>query len=155
MQKKSWKVTSKIPDVINYRKMEKEGAWNKETIIPNNLVGKTVWVVDEDDDNWIKSYITREKAGFKFGDFTQNKALIPRINEKIAPGLYAWEPDINIVATKSKNLKKNPKNKVISQNWVGKTVLLRNETNSAEGQILSITPRYRNKQKRKPRKPKT
>jgi hypothetical protein len=134
--------------------MEKEGAWNKETIIPSNLLGKSVWVADEDD-NWIKCYITREKIGFKFGDFTQNNKLIPKINEKIAPGLYAWEPDINIVATKSKNLKKNTKNKVISQNWVGKKVLLRNETNSAEGQILSITPRYRNKQKRKPRKPKT
>lgn len=153
-KKKSWKQTSKIPDVINYRKMEKEGAWNKEARIPSNLVGKTVWVVDEDD-NWIKSYITREKVGFKFGDFTQNKELMPRINEKIAPGLYAWKPDINIVTTKSKNLKKDPKNKVIPQNWAGKTVLLRNETNSAEGQILSITPRYRNRQKRKPRKPRT
>ena len=151
-KKKSWKETSKIPDVINYRKMKKEGAWNKEARIPSNLVGKTVWVADEDD-NWIKSYITREKVGFKFGDFTQNKELIPRINEKIAPGLYAWKPDINIVTKESKNLKKDPKNKVIPQNWAGKTVLLRNETNSAEGQILSITPRHRNRQKRKPKKP--
>ena len=62
-KKKSWKQTSKIPDVINYRKIEKEEAWNKEAIIPNNLVGKTVLVVDYDD-NLIKFYITREKVVF-------------------------------------------------------------------------------------------
>ena len=130
-KKKSWKETSKIPDVINYNKMEKKGLLNENAeIVTNSLVKRVISVIND-----------------------------KKVNKKVEPRLDSLKPkriDINVL---------DPKSNKIPQDWAGKSVLLRDGTNSAEWQILTVAsnkirpksddlaPRYRNRQERKHRKP--
>jgi hypothetical protein len=83
-------------------------------------------------------FITREKVGFKFSEFTYDKELMKEVNKKIEQKLNEKKPkdmDINVVDVKGKNLKKEVKDDEISP------------------KSDDLTPRYRNRQERKPREP--
>ena len=69
------------PGIINYKKMLKKGAWDKNTKIPESLIGKTVLVFDNENER--PFYVTREKVGFKFGDFDCDNKLNGKIDKKI------------------------------------------------------------------------
>lgn len=45
--------------------------WARNSTIPETLVGQAVFIHNGKD--FIKSYITREKVGFKFGEFAYTR----------------------------------------------------------------------------------
>jgi ribosomal protein S19 len=47
--------------------------------VPGNLVGNAVFV--HNGKNFVKSYITREKVGFKFGEFAYTKKFTKKQNK--------------------------------------------------------------------------
>ena len=80
-KKPSWEENYNDPGIINYKKMLKKGAWDKNTKIPESLIGKTVLVFDNENER--PFYVTREKVGFKFGDFDCDNKLNGKIDKKI------------------------------------------------------------------------
>jgi hypothetical protein len=83
-------------------------------------------------------FITPDKVGHKLGEFTYDNELMKGVNKKIDQKLNKKKPkniDTNIVNAKTKNLKKEVKDDEISP------------------KSDDLTPRYRNRQERKPRKP--
>jgi len=125
-----------LVDIKDYKKVFKKGVWDKSVVIQKGSLGKTLKFYD--DGMITNCFITREKVGFKFSDFTYDKELMKGVNKKIEQKLNEKKPkdmDINVVDVKGKNLKKEVKDDEISP------------------KSDDLTPRYRNRQKRKPRKP--
>jgi len=79
-KKTSWKKDCKIPEVINYKNMVKNGAWDENTKVTHSLVGKNISVIHGKD--FVRSYITREKVGFRLGDCVYDKKVEPKSNKK-------------------------------------------------------------------------
>jgi ribosomal protein S19 len=63
-----------------HKKIQRNGIWAKDIIIPQYLVGKSVLI---DDDGTPKNcIITPDKVGFKFGDFTREKELYRNVDNR-------------------------------------------------------------------------
>lgn len=50
---------------------KKKYVWSRRSVIPENLINQIVFVYNGKEFN--KVYITREKVGFKFGDFSMTR----------------------------------------------------------------------------------
>jgi hypothetical protein len=154
VKRKSLKEDFKIPNVINYNKIAKEGLLSENTgIVTNSLVKRAVSAIDGknqvksditpdkktrhsnnpftnkfveeltrgilNENSLIKNsflgktvkfrnngvitdcFVTLDKIGYRFGDFTYENELVQKINEKIEQKLHSKE--------KTSTLKKNKK----------------------------------------------
>jgi small subunit ribosomal protein S19 len=54
-----------------FENKNKKIVWSRNSTIPESLVGQAVFIHNGKD--FIKSYITREKVGFKFGEFAYTR----------------------------------------------------------------------------------
>lgn len=54
-----------------FENSKKKMVWSRNSTIPENLIGQAVFIHNGKD--FIKSFITREKVGFKFGQFAYTR----------------------------------------------------------------------------------
>lgn len=54
-----------------FNSINKKLIWARNSTIPEKLIGQAVFIHNGKD--FIKSYITREKVGFKFGEFAYTR----------------------------------------------------------------------------------
>ena len=59
---------------------KKKLIWTRNSAIPASLIGKAVYIYNGY--KFIKSHITREKVGFKFGQFSYTRSLAPKKDPK-------------------------------------------------------------------------
>lgn len=62
-----------------FNKSKKRVIWSRNSTIPESLVGKPVFIHNGKD--LIKSFITREKVGFKFGQFAYTRKFTRKQNK--------------------------------------------------------------------------
>jgi small subunit ribosomal protein S19 len=60
-----------------FKNKRKKEVWSRSSTIPAALIGHTVLI--HNGKTFIKSYITREKVGFKFGDFALTRKFTRKI----------------------------------------------------------------------------
>lgn len=60
-----------------FMKKRKKEIWSRSSTIPETLVGQVVFI--HNGKTFIKSYITREKVGFKFGDFAFTRRFTKKV----------------------------------------------------------------------------
>jgi small subunit ribosomal protein S19 len=60
-------------------KKKKRAIWSRSSTIPEKLIGKTVFI--HNGKSFIKSYITREKVGLKFGEFSYTRKFTRKENK--------------------------------------------------------------------------
>ena len=84
---KSWKGQFLSNYILSskFEMKKRKEVWSRSSTIPHFLIGQPVFV--HNGKTFIKSYITREKVGFKFGDFAYTrkftkKVLKSNINKK-------------------------------------------------------------------------
>ena len=65
----AWKPNYIDPNLlaVEFKNARKKMIWSRDSTIPESLIGQAVFIHNGKD--FIKSYITREKVGFKFVDF--------------------------------------------------------------------------------------
>jgi len=61
---------------INKKRKE---IWSRSSTIPETLIGQPVFI--HNGKTFIKSYITREKVGFKFGDFAITRKFTKKVQK--------------------------------------------------------------------------
>jgi len=59
-----------------FKKETKKIVWSRSSTIPEFLIGKPVYI--HNGQIFIKSYITRAKVGFKFGEFAYTRKFTKR-----------------------------------------------------------------------------
>ncbi len=59
---------------------QRKEIWARNSTIPSSLINKTVFVHNGKD--FIKNFITREKVGFKFGDFAFTRTFRKKEEKK-------------------------------------------------------------------------
>lgn len=59
-----------------FLKRRKKIIWTRNSAIPATLIGKPVFI--HNGLKFFKSYITREKVGFKFGQFSYTRSMAPK-----------------------------------------------------------------------------
>jgi len=79
MSRSKWKGNFIDLKLLN-KNVTKKKTWNRDAVISSNLVGKTIPVYNGKFHKKIK--ITREKVGFKFGEFSFTRTLKVRSKEK-------------------------------------------------------------------------
>jgi small subunit ribosomal protein S19 len=83
MSRAKWKNLFLNNFIINKSKVEKMKTikiWNRNVAIPYYLEGKSVYI--HNGKHFIKTYISRDKIGFKFGEFAYTKKHTKKIDKK-------------------------------------------------------------------------
>ena len=83
MSKSAWKQKFIDPYLLStkFKNAKKKVVWSRSSTVPEFLVGQAVFIHNGKD--FIKSYITREKVGFKFGEFAYTRRFTRKIDKKI------------------------------------------------------------------------
>lgn len=63
-----------------FYKKKNKNIWSRNSTIPESLIDQSVLV--HNGNKFIKTYITREKVGFKFGEFSYTRKFTSRIKNK-------------------------------------------------------------------------
>lgn len=79
MSRSKWKGNFIDLSLLNNQTTKKK-TWNRDAVISSNLIGKKVFVYNGKFHKAIN--ITREKIGFKFGEFSFTRTLKIRSKEK-------------------------------------------------------------------------
>jgi small subunit ribosomal protein S19 len=81
MKRSIWKgnYISKYLLSNKFKKQNKKIVWSRNSAVPENLIGDAVFI--HNGKNFVKSYITREKVGFKFGEFAYTKKFTKKQNK--------------------------------------------------------------------------
>lgn len=61
-------------------KRRKKTIWARNSIVPSTLVGKTVYI--HTGKTFVKVLITREKVGFKFGEFAPTRKFTQKYEKR-------------------------------------------------------------------------
>jgi len=79
----AWKPNYIDPNLLSveFKKARKKIVWSRDSTVPESLIGQAVFIHNGKD--FIKSYITREKVGFKFGDFAYTRRFTRKIDKKV------------------------------------------------------------------------
>lgn len=83
MSRSKWKgffLSKSLTDkkkVLNQKNIE---IWNRNSTVPYFLVGKHVFI--HNGKEFIKTFISREKVGFKFGEFAYTKKHTKKVEKK-------------------------------------------------------------------------
>lgn len=101
MTRSTWKGKFIYKFLLNekFLKRKKKNIWTRNSTIPASLIGKAVFI--HNGLRFYKCHITREKVGFKFGQFAYTRALAPKGD--------AWKAKKDKKA--GKNVKKTPAKK--------------------------------------------
>lgn len=69
MSRSTWKssFTEKYLNSTKFKTQKKKIVWSRKSTIPELLIGQYVYIHNGKD--FLKIFITREKVGFKFGEF--------------------------------------------------------------------------------------
>jgi len=72
-----------IPLPNNIKKALTQGLWDKNTTIQPSFLGRTLQF--DDDGDIMNCFITPDKIGRKFADFTHENNLMKKVNKKTKP----------------------------------------------------------------------
>jgi len=75
MTRSTWKGPFVDVCVFRIRKNEKK-VWSRSSTIPSSLIGETVSI--HNGREFKRIYITREKVGFKFGEFSFTRKFVAK-----------------------------------------------------------------------------
>lgn len=64
-----------------FLKRKRKNIWTRNSTIPACLIGKRVYI--HNGKVFIKSLITRQKVGFKFGQFAYTRSLAPKKDPRV------------------------------------------------------------------------
>lgn len=83
MSKSVWKQKFIDPYLLSsqFKNAKKKIIWSRTSTIPEFLIGQVVFIHNGKD--FIKSYITREKVGFKFGEFAYTRKFTRKVDKKL------------------------------------------------------------------------
>ena len=117
VKKEFWRITAK--------KAKKRGAWHKDDIIHESLIGSAVLVFD--DVNKILFRVTEEKVGFKFSDFDCNDKLNQKEDKKIE-NKEAKKRNNPITDEFIERLTRGmiDQDSIIKKSFLGKTIIFKN-----------------------------
>jgi len=73
MSRSKWK-SPYIHSKFLSKKLNKNKIWCRSSVIPNSLVGSVVFI--HRGNSFKKIFITREKVGFKFGEYSNTRLFI-------------------------------------------------------------------------------
>ena len=62
-----------------FKNLTKKIIWSRSSTITENLIGKAVFI--HNGKSFVKSYITRSKVGFKFGEFAYTRKFTKKQNK--------------------------------------------------------------------------
>lgn len=82
MKRSAWKgyyMATSISKNIILQKKEKREIWSRGSTISEYFVGKYIFIYNGKKFN--KVYITREKVGYKFGEFAQTRKFTKKIKK--------------------------------------------------------------------------
>jgi small subunit ribosomal protein S19 len=81
MKRSIWKGNFISPNLLSQRFLDNDRRliWSRNSTIPEKLIGKAVFI--HNGKNFIKSYITREKVGLKFGEFSYTRKFTRKENK--------------------------------------------------------------------------
>lgn len=81
MSRSKWKGSFITRSIIKRTNNSKKiFIWNRNSAIPYGLIGKTVFI--HTGKNFVKIIITREKVGFKFGEFAYTRKHTSKASKK-------------------------------------------------------------------------
>ncbi len=80
MSRSKWKGSFFNLKFLTFKKKKLIKIWNRNSVIPSSLINKSILVHNGIKYKIIK--ITREKIGFKFGEFSFTRALERKSNPK-------------------------------------------------------------------------
>lgn len=82
MKRSMWKgyyIAPSITKNIILQKKEKKEIWSRKSTIPEYFVGKYVFIHNGKKFN--KIYVTRERVGYKFGEFVQTRKFTKKLKK--------------------------------------------------------------------------
>jgi len=79
MSKSNWKLNFIDPYLLStkFKKEQKKIIWSRNSTIPSFLIGQAVFIYNGI--QMIKVHITREKVGFKFGEFAPTRKFTRKV----------------------------------------------------------------------------
>jgi len=81
MKRSIWKNNFVKTNIINgdFLKKKKKVIWSRSSVIPEKLIGQAVFI--HNGKSFTKSYLTREKVGLKFGEFSYTRKFTRKENK--------------------------------------------------------------------------
>lgn len=79
MKRSAWKNCYIASSIYKTQTNLKKNIWSRQSTIPEFLIGKYVLV--HNGKNFLKVYITREKVGYKFGEFAKTRKFTKKIKK--------------------------------------------------------------------------
>ena len=80
MSRSIWKGFYVVRNILKNKKKTRKNffkMWNRNSVIPSFFLGKTIFV--HNGKQFHKVYITREKVGYKFGEFSLTRKNFKKI----------------------------------------------------------------------------
>lgn len=81
MTRSKWKGPFVGNSILKNQVLKKTNIWCRSSVIPSFLIGETVYI--HNGIEFKRVLITREKIGFKFGDFSLTRKIVSKIKSTV------------------------------------------------------------------------